>query len=134
MGQATKQEKNIILEAWVERDAGCLSTQWRSWIEGAWGAALWGYSIWKCHPSNWKSWVQFEAKLLSFETLNRNLRMYFLQETKHMLKVQGGFYPPGSNLIPICTCWIWVWVCFILGFEGETQIVPKQWHNLISAL
>ena len=27
MGQAAKQEKNIILEAWVERGAGCLSTQ-----------------------------------------------------------------------------------------------------------
>ena len=27
------------------------------------------------HPSIWTSWVQFEAKLLSFETLNRNLRM-----------------------------------------------------------
>ena len=27
MGQAAKQEEEKILEAWVERGAGCLSTQ-----------------------------------------------------------------------------------------------------------
>ena len=123
MKSGSKSRKNITLEAWVERGVGCLSTQWRGLIEGAWGASLWGCSIWICHPSIWEPWIQFEAKLLSFEALNRILRIYFLQNETNV-KGPGWTLPPWFKSLPnlnLSPIWIWVYLAWDVPSEIQEE-------------